>query len=192
MNYPNSKIFEQLAHDLNGEFIERNYDQSAKAKIALHKSYILFDNHTEFRTAGHSTVDLSYTRVVAPLKLKKEFIFTIERETILDKIFIFFGAQDVELGIAEFDKEYIIKSNDENMLKLILSKAEILEMIKRLGKVNLSISKYQGIWGDKLPENHFELSFFVENMINELDTFKLVYSLFVEIINQFNKYGLIQ
>ncbi len=48
----------------------------------------------------------------------------------------------------------------------------------------LDISEFEGVWGDKLPKNEFELSFYVDGKIRDPERLKLILTLFKELIKE--------
>ena len=95
-----------------------------------------------------------------------------------------FGAQDIIIGDKEFDNTFIIKTNDEFKLKALLSNKNIRKHIQCIKGANLQISDQKGIWGVNLPETELELSLFVEGLIGEVETLKLIHILFVKMLDQ--------
>jgi hypothetical protein len=53
-----------------------------------------------------------------------------------------------------------------------------------LPEVNLEISDHKEIWGDKLPENEYELSYFMDGEIHSMETLKLLLQLFKLILDE--------
>jgi hypothetical protein len=66
-----------------------------------------------------------------------------------------------------------------------LLKVEALRnLIEVQEDVNIEVSKNKGVWGDALPENEFELCFYSEKIINDVDKLEKIYELFIVIINR--------
>lgn len=123
------------------------------------------------------------TRVIAPITLKDNFKFEIYREGFVRKIEKLFGAQDIEIGYPDFDKAFTIKSNNESKIKTLLRNKEIRNLISSQTEVNIQISNYQGIWEKELPENEFELSYFIDDEIKDIETLKSLLELFKLILD---------
>ena len=192
MEYSNSTILKQFAEEMNGKFIERSYHNSAKATLKHLDWNVTFDNYTEYKTAGGKTFEQIYARVVSPIKSNDNFRFEIYRKNILSSIAKIFGAQDVEIGNPEFDKKFIIKTNNEFKLKAFLRNKDLRVHIENYDKINLQISDREGIWGPKLAVKEFELSFFIEEPINDIQKLKSIYSLFIEMLKQLKEINSIQ
>lgn len=184
MEYPNSNILKQFAEEMNGKFIERSYHNSAKAELKYLDWDITFDNYTEYKTSGGKTFEQIYARVVCPIKSNDNFRFEIYRKNIFSSIAKIFGAQDIEIGHPEFDKEFIIKANNEFKLKAFLNNKNLRSQIENFDRINLQISDQKGIWEQKLPEKELELSYFIEEPITDIQNLKSIYSLFIEMLKQ--------
>ena len=184
MEYSNSDVLREFAKEMNGQFIERIYWHSAKVNL-VHKSWnIIFDNYTEHITSGNNNFEQRYTRIVAPFITSDNFTFEIYRKTLFSSIAIIFGSQDYEIENKEFDKSFVIKTNNEFKMKSFLNNKLLRAKIQNLDKVNLQISDRKGIWEEKLPENQLELSYFVQGQIDNIEMFTKLHSLFVEMIDQ--------
>lgn len=184
MYYLNSEILKRFSIEMQGNFIQRTYWESDKVELKYNSRPIELDNYTEYRTSGNQNFQQNYTRVITPIFNTNNFKFQIYPETILSFISKIFGAQDIIIGDKEFDNTFILKTNDEFKLKAFLSNKNIRKYIHCIKGANLRISDQKGIWGVNLPETEFELSLFVEGLIVEVETLKLIHILFVEMIDQ--------
>ena len=82
--------------------------QSSEARLAIPGGEVRVG--LDVRRSSEST---SYsTRVAASYENTDEFEFACGSNTPLQKVFTFFGAQDVTVGHAEFDKAFVVRSND--------------------------------------------------------------------------------
>lgn len=186
MEYSNSKLLAEFAKEMKGNFIDRNYHHSAKAELSHLNWKIIFDNYTEFKTVGDRTTSQIYTRVVSPIISIDNFRFELYQKNIFSSIAKIFGAQDIEIGDAKFDKRFILKTNDELKLKAFLT-TKLIDQIESQNKINLQISNRKGIWEEKLPEGEFELSYFIEEPIDDSNKLHTIYLLFIEMLNQLYK-----
>ncbi|HYD92616.1 MAG TPA: hypothetical protein VEA37_14160 [Flavobacterium sp.] len=149
------KIFAAL---INGNYVEHYYWHSDKAEVEYRGLRITFDNYTAYASAGSTTMQQTYTRVIVPHSAATGFTFELARKNVFSTITTFFGAQDVEVGDAEFDKAFVIKANDPASVKKLYSSWEVRKAITEQPKINLLISDRKGIWEENLPEGLRELS----------------------------------
>ena len=124
-----NSVWPVFAGHLNGSYIERSYWHSDKASVTYRGLQIVFDNYTEYRTVASTTVQQTYTSVTVEYHPANDFAFEIKRENIVSSITKFFGAQDVEVGDAAFDKAFLIKSNNPAFAKKLLADREVKNAI---------------------------------------------------------------
>ena len=86
------------------------------------------------------------------------------------KIAKILGFQDVKIGYEEFDKKYIIKTNNEQKLKNIFNNTTLLKKFENFENASLLVSKKYGVWEEELPENEYELSFVLNYHVKDLET----------------------
>jgi len=167
-------IWKIFVKDTNGVFKKGDSWHSDSAHIKYKNWDIIFDNFTLW--SGKYSAEM--TRVIAPISLSDGFRFEIYREGFIQKIEKLFGIQDIEIGYPDFDKGFIIKSNNGFKIKKILSNKEIRDFLQSLKDVNIKISDQKGIWEQKLPENNFELSYYIDGQIQDLKTLNELLNLF--------------
>jgi hypothetical protein len=175
----NINIWQELAKETNGTFTEGYSWRSDSTEIEYKTWKIIFDNYRLW--SGKNSTQM--TRVITPITLKDNFKFEIYREGFVRKIEKLFGAQDIEIGYPDFDKAFIIKSNNEFKIKTLLRNKEIRNLISSQKEVNIQILNYQGIWEKELPENKFELSYFMDGQIKDIETLKSLLELFKLILD---------
>ena len=183
--------WQEFAKYINGSFTKHHFWHSAKVDTIYKNHRIIFDNYTVYNTVSSSTVTQTYTRVITPLSFKQEFYFEIYRKSIFSSIAKLFGMQDIETGHHEFDKDFIIKSNNGFKVKQLLNSPEVRKSIESIQNIHLSISDNEGIWGDKLPEGQAELSFYCEKEIHDFEKLKEIQILFHTILDQFQNMEII-
>lgn len=176
----NPNIWQEFANETNGTFKEGYSWNSDSNEIEYKNWKIVFDNFTLW--SGKYSTQL--TRVVVPIVLIDNFRFEIYKEGFVRKIEKLFGAQDIEIGYPEFDKAYTIKSNNEFKTKALLRNKNIRKLIESQKDVNILISDQKGIWEKQLPENEFELSYFTDGEIKDIEILKSLLELFKLILDK--------
>ncbi|MCL9807636.1 hypothetical protein NAT51_19090 [Flavobacterium amniphilum] len=180
MTKTKSNIWEEFANATGGKFVERDENWlSDKAEIDHNGWKIIFDNHT----ICSDKFQQEMTRVIAPIVTVDKFRFEIYRNGFIRSIEKIFGAQDIKIGRQEFDKTFIIKSNNEFKIKSLLQNQKIRSLIENEKEVNLELSDQKGVWGVKLPEKELELQFYTDGAINNIEHLKSLLSLFQELLD---------
>lgn len=173
-------IWQEFAKETGGTFKEGYSWRSDSTEIDYENWKIIFDNFTVWSGKYSSET----TRVMTSITLSDNFRFELYREGFIRKIEKIFGAQDIEIGDPEFDKAFTIKSTNEFKIKALLRNKAIKNLISALKEVNIQISNQEGIWEKELPPNEFELSYYSDGEINNLETLKSVLQLFKLILDE--------
>jgi hypothetical protein len=136
-------IWEEFANLTGGKFVERQEAWlSDKTEIDYKGWKIFFDNYTLWSNQYSKEM----TRIISPIISIDNFRFEIYQNGFIRSIEKIFGAQDIEIGRPEFDKSFIIKSNNEFKIKSLLQNQKIRTLIENQKEVNLEISNQKGVW----------------------------------------------
>lgn len=173
-------IWQEFAKETNGTFAEGYSWRSDSVTIEYKNWKIIFDNYRLW-SGKHSTF---LTRVIAPISVKDNFKFEIYNEGFIRKIEKLFGAQDIQIGYPDFDKAFTIKSNNEFKTKTLLRNKEIRNHIILQKEVNIQICDQKGIWEGQLPENEFELSYYMDGKVDNLETLNSLLELFKILLDE--------
>ncbi|NOQ26428.1 MAG: hypothetical protein GQ564_13810 [Bacteroidales bacterium] len=87
-----------------------------------------------------STSEKQPLRLSFNFKKHLDFEFQVYPEDIFEKISKFIGAKEVEIGIKEFDNKYILKSDNEKLMKHLLDRDSIDFLLSNL-TTNFSLRK---------------------------------------------------
>jgi hypothetical protein len=111
------------------------------------------------------------------------FRFTIYRKGIFSGLGKLLGMQDIEIGDSEFDRDFVIKSNNEAKAIALFSNEKIRRLIQAQPSIHLEIKGDNGWFGTTFPEGVDELYFQVAGIIKDIDRLKGLYELFAEVLN---------
>lgn len=180
-------IWQEFAKKTNSTFKEGHSWQSDSTEIGYKNWKIIFDHYTLW-SGKHCT---QMTRAIVPIILKDDFKFEIYDEGFVRKIEKLFGVQDIEIGYPDFDKAFTIKSNSEFKIKTLLRNKELRNHIALQKKVNIQICNQKGIWENKLPENEFELSYYRDGKVDNLETLSSLLKMFKLLLDELSALELI-
>lgn len=139
-------------------------------------------------SSGKSAV--VFTRMRAPYVNPDGFRFTVYRKGIFTDIGKWFGMQDVTVGYDDFDRDFVIKGNDEQKLRQLFSNRQIRDLISAQPNVHFSVEDDEGkLWGKTFPEGVDELYFQVLGVIKDIERLKLLYELFSETLDELCRMG---
>jgi hypothetical protein len=159
------EIWRRLEQEAGARFEKGDFWHRDKIEIEHDGWLILLDSY--FSPANNS----EYTRMRAKLPVQADFRFLITREGILSEIAKFFGAQDIEVGDPDFDRQFMIKGNNEKLIKEMLQNAKIKKLLLAQPEVHFALT----------PEN--ELLFAVPVIIKDLHRLKQLFDLFAETLH---------
>ncbi len=174
------EIWSQIATDIGGEFIQGGF-WGKDVFVYKHGEWqILLDTYVV--STGTSSYPL--TRMRAPFLNKDDLYFKISRQGFFDSIGKLFGMQDIEIGDPFFDKQFVIKGNNPEKIKLLLADENIKELCQRQPRIHLRIKDDEGRFGTAFPEGTDELYFECTGVIKETALLKSLFALFCLILER--------
>jgi hypothetical protein len=159
--------WKRLATDIGAEFIKGGLLRSSKVQAQVKQRTVTLDTYS----VPHGKSSSTYTRLSSPLQNKDGFQFTVSREGLMGKLGKALGSQDVEIGISDFDGDFLVQGNNENKLRALLADAKIRELIQGQRSIRL------GLKGDEL---HFQ----APGVIRDVPRLKSLFELFSALLDQ--------
>ena len=180
------EIWQQFAAQTGSNYVSGGFWKGDKVEATHGPWTVILDTYTV--SAGKSTI--TYTRMRAPYLTPDGFHFTVYREGIFSEIGKWFGMQDVTVGYEDFDRDFIIKGNDEARLRQLFSNQKIRDLIAAQPEIHFSVEDDDGnVWTKMFPAGVDELKFQVAGVIKDLDRLKLLYELFAETLDELCRMG---
>ncbi|MCI5057943.1 MAG: hypothetical protein MRY83_17650 [Flavobacteriales bacterium] len=174
------EIWGQIANDIGGEFIDRGFWKVDLLRYKHKEWELILDTYT----TGSGKNRRTYTRMRAPFINKDGFEFTIYKETIFSGIGRFLGMQDIIIGDDFFDKEFVIKSNSEDRIKVFLNDQRLKELFIQQPQVHLEIKDSEGVFGPEYPPNVDLLYFSCSGLIKDKKTLLQLFLLFTKTLER--------
>jgi hypothetical protein len=131
---------------------------------------------------------VTYTRLRAPFVNKDGFIFTVFRVGSFEDQHAA-DDSDVQLGVADFDDAFVVKSNNLGQAKKLFSVQKIRDLLCDQPNVFFNASKHSGWYSADFPEGVGELLFQARGEIKNLARLKHLYKLFGETLDQLCQIG---
>jgi hypothetical protein len=140
-------------------------------------TYCLEQDGWSITLDAYNTGKASYTRLRAPFRNSSGFHFTVSRRSILTPLGALLGLQDVVIGDPSFDHDFVIKSNDEAKVRLLLASEEIRARLAAEPDVHFTIvpATVASAKGRQLDE----LYFVVSGVIFDVEHLRRLFDLFV-------------
>ena len=180
------EVWKQLSGEINASYIQGGYFKGPRMEYKHNIWTIYLDTYTV--STGKSKI--TYTRMRLPFINTKKFLFKIYKKKVFSNIGKALGMQDIEIGYDYFDNDYIIKGNDELLIRRVFQNHEIRGLIEKQSRILLEIKNNEGNFGPKFKDNESELYFVSTGVIKDKERLKNLFELFVKIINEFEIIGI--
>jgi hypothetical protein len=173
------EIWNELSNQINAEFQEKGI--FGKGRVVAHAKEwtITLDTYT-VTNGKYST---TYTRMRAPYVNKDGFWFKIYRAGFFSDVGALLGMKDIEVGFPEFDRDFVIKGNQEDKVKALFTNTNIRKLIELQPKFHLEVKNDEGYFGAEFPEGVDELYFRVTGVMRDIGLLKSLFDLFGEILD---------
>ncbi len=180
------EVWKELSEEINANFIEGGFFKGSRIEYKHNNWTIYLDTYTV--STGKSST--TYTRMRLPFTNQKKFLFKIYRKGVFSNIGKALGMQDIEIGYDYFDNDYIIKGNDEILLRRFFQNHIIRNLIEKQSRILLEIKDNGGRFGPKFNDDESELYFIVTGVIKDKERLKDLFELFVKTIDELEKMGI--
>ena len=180
------EVWKQLSEEINANYIERSFFKGPRIEYKHNNWTIYLDTYTV--STGKSST--TYTRMRVPFINQKKFLFKVYRKGVFSNIGKALGMQDIEIGYDYFDNDYIIKGNDEILLRRLFQNHNIRNLIEKQSRIFLEIKDNEGRFGPKFNDNESELYFVVIGVIKDKERIKNLFELFMKIIDELEMIGI--
>jgi hypothetical protein len=127
---------------------------------------------------------LLFTRLRAPFVNPDGFRFRIHRRDIFSGLAELLGTQDVEIGDAKFDHDFIIKTNDAAKMRWLLTNERLRLLIGWQPRIHFAVKDDEGWFGAKFPEGVDELYFECKGILKDHELLHGLFNLFAETLQQ--------
>jgi hypothetical protein len=178
-------IWRQLSAETQAKFVEGGFLKSDKVQATHGQWIVTLDKYV----VSTGKVTIVYTRMRAPYVNPDGFRFSVYRHGVFSDLGKLFGMQDVEVAQPEFDRDFIIKGNDEGKLRQLFANPRIRELISGQKEISFSVKDDEGWFGPTFPEGVDELAFLVVGVIKDVERLKHLYELFAETLDELCRIG---
>lgn len=179
------EIWSQLSREIGADYEEGGFFKNGKVVLSHRQWEITLDTHAVH--TGKSTI--VYTRMRAPYVNRDGFRFKIYRRNIFSGIGKLFGVQDVEVGDAFFDDEFIVQGEPEHLVRSLLTNGMIRQLIQNQKDIHFEVKDDEGWFSEKFPEGVDELYFEVVGIIKDKDRLKNLFDLFSLVLDELCRLG---
>lgn len=174
-----AEIWQQLCKEIGADFVKGGCWKGNKVQAHVGEWTVTLDTYI----VSNGKTLTTYTRIRAPYVNMDGFRFTIYRKTLFSDLGKFFGMQDIEIGDPEFDRDFVIKSNNAPKAMALFPNQKIRRLIQAQPSIHLQVKGDESWFGTSFPQGVDELYFQVPGAIKDLERLKVLYELFAEVLN---------
>lgn len=175
-------VWQQLADEVGGNFFEGGlWLGDSKVRAHVGGWMVTLDTYRN----DHGT---TFTRIHAPYINTDDFTFTLFRQGSFEDRHRT-DRDDIEIGQADFDKAFVIKSNNIQRVKQLFEDEKVRQLLARQREVHLHARHDEGWFNKEFPQGMHELSLETRGEIKNLDRLKELYELFGETLQQLCRIG---
>ena len=178
-------IWRLVAEQLQGTFVKGGAWKSDRVRVDHDDWTITLDQYV----VSTGKVTFIVTRMRAPFVSASPFRFTVSRTNLLSPVARLLGMMDIEVGDPPFDKDFVIKANDEIRVRQLLGSTRLRELIASQKDIKFAIRDDEGWFGSKFPPGVDELVYEVIGTIEDLDRLKRLFDLFAVTLDELERIG---
>lgn len=172
--------WQTLSDEIKARYVDGGFWKGDKVVAEYGDWTLTLDTYT----VSTGKVTVVFTRMRAPYRNPGGFRFTVYRKSIFSGIGKMLGMQDIEIGDAPFDHDFIIQATNESRVRELLANLRIRELITKQKDIQFSVKDDEGWFGSTFPDGVDELYFAVAGVIKDIDRLKLLFDLFAETLEQ--------
>jgi hypothetical protein len=180
------EIWRQFCDQTGSNYVDGGFWKGDKVEATHGPWTVTLDTYAV--STGKSTI--IYTRMRAPYVNPDGFRFTVYRKGIFTALGKLLGMQDVTVGHPDFDRDFVIKGNDDHKLWRLFASQRVRDLISAQKDIYFSVKDDDGmVWRGRFPEGVDELYFQVVGVIKDVERLKLLYELFAETLEELCRMG---
>ncbi|MBK8101291.1 MAG: DUF3137 domain-containing protein [Planctomycetes bacterium] len=168
-------VWQKLAGELGGRFTAGTWRQGMRVDVEHGAWTVTLDAFVVM--AGK--VPVPFTRLRAPFLNKEHWRLKIYRSGLFSEIGKFFGMQDLEVGSVQFDRDFVIKTNDERLARAFCADAALRAGLSGQKQVTLSVEDHEG-WFTRFPPDTDELRLVVPGHLTDLERLRQLFELLAD------------
>ncbi len=167
-------VWKELWEAMGGVYLNREGWRQDKLMVEHGHWLITLDFHTHGGYRSHA----DYTRLRAAFENPEDFYFKVVPQGLLEAVGKFLGLQDVESGDKEFDKTFIVKSNDEKRARGVIDDAVLRKFLKEEPEAFVGLVDVGGAREDEYPEGVDEVIMEIPGKVVDTVRIKRLYMTF--------------
>lgn len=179
------EIWSQLSQEIGADYQPGGFFTTSKVTLIHRQWQIMLDTYTVSTGKSHVT----YTRIRAPYVNPEGFRFNIYRENVFSGLGKLLGLQDIEIGDAFFDDEFILQGTSEELIRRLLANTSVRQMIQNQPDIHFQVKDDEGWFRQAFPDGVDELYFERRGIITDKQRLKELFDLFALVLDELCRLG---
>lgn len=179
------RVWEELAAELGARFTDGGTWKGDRIQVERGEWTVTLDHYTVLI----GKVPVTFTRLRAPYVASGGFRFKVYRRSLGSDLATKLGLQDVEVGHAAFDRDFVIKGNDERKLRQLFDCAEVRRLLERQEDVVLAVKDDEGWFARRFPDGTDELECVFRGLVVDRQRLKDAFELFAATLDRLCRIG---
>jgi len=175
-----TEVWRKLSAQIGGSYSPRTWRKSDRIQVVHEHWTITLDVFMVHANNAH----VPFTRFRAPFLNSDKFRCKIYRSNFFSAIGKWFGMQDVEIGEAPFDRDFVIKSNDEAKVRSFCKDPGLRRLLSAQKAFTLSVEDHEGWFGPKFPADTDELRLVVRGHLKDTERLRALFHLFAAALDR--------
>lgn len=175
-----AEIWRKLSAELGGSYSPRAWLKRDRVQVVHRNWTITLDPFVVH--AGKSNIP--FTRFRAPFLNTDAFRLKVYRANVFSTVGSWFGAQDVQVGEPEFDRDFVVKSTDEGKARAFFADRLICRLLQQQKRVQMTVQDHEGWFGPKFPADTDELRVMVRGHLKDMERLRSLFALFATALDR--------
>ncbi len=177
-----AEVWDAFADEVGGRFTGAGWAEGDVVRARVGSWVVTLDTYSTSTTAGDEHAQ-SYTRLRAPYVNPAGFRFTVYRAGLFRAVGRLLRLQDIRVGHAQFDRDFVIKGNDDAKVRALFANDRLRALLSAQPTVHLQVKDDDGWFDEDFPEGVDELYFRAPGVINDIDRLRGLFDVFGEALN---------
>lgn len=187
------EVWQPFAKEIGAEFIRGGIKDgwwAGESKVVLrYKGWLVVaDTYQDVITWNFP----SFTRVRSPFVTKDGFVFSTHHKSLIDNLLDIAGFKHCETGNESFDREFVVKGNNEKNVKELFSISRIRFLVSELREFDLKVNDGEGLLGNDFPSGVYELYLRLPGVIKDSHKLRTFFDLHCDMLDQLYQIGSIK
>ena len=178
-----NEVWGGIAKEIGADYTEAGWLQ--RGRIDLHRDNFIITLDTYTVSTGKSSV--TYTRMRSPFKNPNNLAMNIYRESIFSGMGRLLGMQDITIGDAFFDKDFVVQGSPESKIVFFLKDAKLKQLIEAQPSIAFKIKPDDGWFSKQYPDGIDELYFQCYGVMEDEALLKQLFELFTVAIDKLSE-----